>query len=255
MVSTIVLLYGIQVVNTNIHPQDTLIILGYHHIVPDEDKEMYYPHNMWVASLSDFKAQMKLLSEMGYHTVSLDDVYAWRMGNKELDAKSVAITFDDGFLSSTLFAQPVLKEYGFCGSVFVIGSLINNQHGSYDPMKRQHASLADMNDQSTLHYYSHTYDLHHKKHGVFKIDTLDETALLDDYKKQSHLVSNRYVAYPYGKSNERIKNVLKAQGTRLAFGFNENRKATKQDDPYSLPRFCVNAYTKLDVFRTMLESR
>ena len=62
-------------------------------------------------------------------------------------------------------------------------------------------------------------------------------------------------AYPYGQYNKRIQKILKDKGTRLAFGYNENRKAKHSDDSYALPRFNVNAYTRLDVFRAMLESR
>lgn len=74
---------------------------------------------------------MKLLKEEGYHSVTLEDVYAWKQGEKELTEKSIAITFDDGFYSTTKFALPVLKRYGFTGSVFVIGSAIDEHHGLY----------------------------------------------------------------------------------------------------------------------------
>lgn len=246
--------YGGNVVYSTLHKQDEILILGYHNIVPDEDKEVNFKNSMWTASTSSFDAQMKLLYDLGYHSVSLDDVYAWRMGKKKLDAKSVVITFDDGFLSSKKFAQPIMEKYGFQGSVFVIGSMIPKRTMAYDPAKRVHASLQDMKDDHTLKYFSHTYDLHHKKNGAFKVDTLRKAQLREDNEKQKRLVSTRYVAYPYGASNETIKTVLKEEGTLLAFGYNENRKANIHDDLYALPRFNVNAYTRLDVFRTMLES-
>lgn len=115
---------------------------------------------------------MKLLQEKGYHSITLDDVYAWKQGKKKLDAKSVVITFDDGFYSTTKFAQPVLKRYGFTGSVFVIGSAIDEHHGPYKPSIRQHASHADMKDEQVLQYYSHSYNLHHKDKNGFRINQL-----------------------------------------------------------------------------------
>lgn len=248
-------LYGIQIGYTNWKNPDELLIIGYHNIAPDKDKEAYFKHSMWTASLSSFKAQMKLLHDLGYHSVTLDDVYAWRMGKKKLDPKSFAITFDDGFLSSKKLVEPILKSYGFQGSVFVIGSLIDNHHGPYDPSKRQHTSRKDMEDQETLHFYAHTYGLHHKTSKGAMLDTVSKKTMIRDCEKEKKVVSMRYYAYPYGAYNDTIQDVLKQQGTLLAFSFNENRKVRKNDDPYALPRFCVNGYTTLDVFRAMLMSR
>lgn len=254
-ITTIICLYFIQVVDAKRRTYQTIPILGYHHIVPDKDKEAYFKNNMWVSSLSSFEQQMKFLFEEGYHSVTLEDIYAWHQGKKTLPKKSVVITFDDGFYSNTAFACPVLESYGFQGSVFVIGSLIEKQRTPYNPSIRQHASLEDMRDQRVLTYYSHSYDLHHKKGGEFKINTLTKQQLRNDTKKIAALVSIDFYAYPYGRYNSTIKEVLKQEAVKLAFGYNENRKATLQDDAYSLPRFNINAYTKLDVFKTMLESR
>lgn len=243
--------YGIQIVWQKNHEVSEIPIIGYHHIVEDKDKELYYKRNMWVNSLSSFEEQMKLLHDKGYHSVTLDDVYEWRMGRKKLDDKSIVITFDDGFYSSIKYAQPILEKYGFEGSVFVIGSEIAKNRVKYKPNIRQHASLEDMENVPCMEFYSHSYDLHHKK-GGFKVNLLNEEQLIKDIKKEASYVSIDYYAYPYGKYNDLIQKVLKKEGTKLAFGFNENRKAKITDNPYALPRFNVNAYTKLDVFYQMI---
>lgn len=245
------ILYGVQVCYVKLNKQVQIPIIGYHHIVEDKDKEAYFKGNMWVNSLSSFEAQMKLLKQKGYHSVSLDDIYEWRMGRKELDEKSICITFDDGFYSSIKYAEPILAKYGFTGTVFVIGSQIADKRESYLPQKRQHASLKDMEEAKALSFYSHSYDLHHKD-GDFRVNQLSREQLAQDTKKAAASIATTYYAYPYGKYNADIQTVLKHQGTKLAFGFNENRKASRKDDPYALPRFNVNAYTKLDVFYQMV---
>ena len=251
----ILLLYGANAVISAYDKEERIPIIGYHHIVPDADKKAFFPTNMWVISLSEFEQQIKLLKEEGYHSVTLDEVYAWKQGKRNLDEKSIAITFDDGFYSTTKFAQPILKKYGFTGSVFVIASAIDEQHGAYDPSKRQHASHEDMADERVLQYYSHSYNLHHKDKNGFRINQLSDALLVQDTEKAAEQTSIAYYAYPFGKYNSRMQKILKQEGTRLAFGYNENRKARRTDDPYALPRFNVNAYTRLDVFRAMLESK
>lgn len=250
LTACIFFLYGIQVVYSKSRPRTTLPILGFHHIAPDAEAEANFPHNMWVTKLSTFEEEMKYLYEQGYHTLTLDEVYAWRMGHLSLPEKSVVITFDDGFLSSIHYAQPILEKYGFHGSVFAIASSIK-EHGPYDATIRQHASLSDIN-ASSLDFYSHTYDLHHKNKG-FRVDQMKKSQLEADIEKSNQLVSSEYLAYPYGHANDTLIEVLKQKGTKLAFGFNENKKASIKDDPYRLPRFCVNRYTTLEVFQAMLE--
>ena len=136
----------------------------------------------------------------------------------------------------------------------MIGSLISDKEIVYNPRLRQHASLEDMKDQSILQYYSHSYDLHHKKNGTFKVNTQTKKQLIKDIEKEKELVSIKYYAYPYGKYNENIQNVLRTYDVALAFSYNENKKASRNDDPYALPRFNINAYTTIDVFQSMLES-
>lgn len=233
------------------HKDNTrLAILGFHHIAPDHEAETHFKGNMWVTKLSTFEEEMKYLYDHGYQSLTLDEVYAWKKEGKKIPEKSVVLTFDDGFLSTIHYAEPILKRYGFHGTVFAIASDIK-EHGPYDHTKRQHASLADIK-ASSLDFYSHTYDLHHKDKG-FAIDQKSEKELIKDITQSNALVDGTYLAYPYGHSNPLAKKVLKKNGVKLAFGFNENRKAVISDDDYALPRFCVNRYTKLDVFAAMLE--
>lgn len=252
IVLIVITLYALQAIYTHVMKVPQIAIIGYHHIVPDEDKTAYYKHNMWVNSLSSFERQMQYLYDEGYQSITLDELYDWYCGTITLPEKSVVITFDDGFYSSIQFAQPVMAQYGFTGSVFVIGSLIDENRTDYIADKRQHASTEDMQNNIGLKFYAHSYDLH-KKTPDFKVDILTKDALTADTLKEKDNVDITYYAYPYGHYNPMIQKVLKEQGVQLAFGYNENRKARLDDDRYAIPRFNVNAYTRLDVFAQMVK--
>lgn len=232
----------------------SIAILGFHDIVSDEAKDNEARFQMWVAGERSFRAQMAYLKEQGYQTWSLDDLDAWYCGEKEISGKIVVLTFDDGYVSTATRITTILQEYGFQGATFVIGSVVEDQKPD-DATLQRYVSKEDLANQTTMHYYSHTYHLHDYSQGQYAIDRKSKTELQEDFNIQQQIVDCSYVAYPYGHANAAMIDVLKENHVKLAFGYHENRKATRKDDRYQLPRFSVNAYTSMDSFRLMLESK
>lgn len=65
---------------------------------------------------SQFEEQVRYLADAGYRTVFLSD---WVIGDITADGKTVAITFDDGFLDNWVYAYPILKKYELKATIFV----------------------------------------------------------------------------------------------------------------------------------------
>lgn len=72
-----------------------------------------------------FEDHISALARAGYRSVLLDEVHDHVSGRRALPAKSVALTFDDGYLDNWVFAVPVLKKYGFKATVFVSTDFID----------------------------------------------------------------------------------------------------------------------------------
>lgn len=66
-----------------------------------------------------FEAYLTYLKSKGYRTVLLPDVIGHIRGDNPLPDRSIALTFDDGYLDNWTIAAPLLKKYDFCGTVFV----------------------------------------------------------------------------------------------------------------------------------------
>jgi len=64
----------------------------------------------------EFDAHMSYFSSQGYRTIFLKD---WIRGNITPDSKTIALTFDDGFLDNWVYAYPILKKYGLKATIFV----------------------------------------------------------------------------------------------------------------------------------------
>lgn len=230
-----------------------IAILGYHDIVSDEVKDQTARWNMWIAGERSFREQMTYLKEQGYQIWSLDDLYAWYNGDKELNGKAVVLTFDDGYLSSAKQIPAILREYGFQGATFVIGSLVSDH--SSDLTTGRFVSQEEIKATVGMRYYSHSYQLHERIDYEYAIDQKTPAQLQADFDAQRKITDCSYFAYPYGHANASMKAILAANQVKLAFGYHENRKAKRSDDRYDLPRFSVNAYTSMDTFRTMLEGK
>lgn len=237
----------------NSSKEEGIAILGFHHVVRDEEKQRYYPYNMWVDSEHAFEEKIRYLYEEGYECWSLEELYEWQRGQREINGKTVVLTFDDGYYASSALITPILAKYGYCASTFVIGSMLEETH-TWDGSRLQFLSQADMADQTIMRYYSHTYQLHDKQNGEYAIDLADREQLQADLDRQKTVTDCAFIAYPYGHYNDLIMTVLKENHVKMAFGYHENRKATRSDEPYMIPRFSINAFTSMDSFRAMLES-
>ena len=64
------------------------------------------PHGLCVP-VDEFRRQMRYLRDAGYRVMPLHDLVQAATSN-DLDSRSVALTFDDGYLDSLTNAAPIL---------------------------------------------------------------------------------------------------------------------------------------------------
>jgi peptidoglycan/xylan/chitin deacetylase (PgdA/CDA1 family) len=88
-------------------------VLMYHHISTSP--------GMITVSPDHFAAQMAYLAQAGYRTVGARQLGAFLDG-EPLPAKSVVLTFDDGYLDNWVHAHPVLRQHGFTALCFLVTS-------------------------------------------------------------------------------------------------------------------------------------
>lgn len=120
-------------------------------------------------NLSIFWDQMKALKENGWNTISISDFYAYKMGLKELPAKSFLLTFDDGRKDSYYPADPIFKALGFHAVMFVIDKYSIEENSNYYLSK---AELLEMNGSPEWELESHGYS----SHSEYPIDNAETKA-------------------------------------------------------------------------------
>ncbi|PWF23113.1 polysaccharide deacetylase family protein [Corticimicrobacter populi] len=98
-------------------------VLMYHHISPAT--------NGLATSPANFASQMRWLARHGWQTLSCAQLQSFLQEGVSVPAKSVLLTFDDGYLDNWQYAHPVLKEHGFSAAMFLVTGWVG--HGPVRP--------------------------------------------------------------------------------------------------------------------------
>src|SRR5213080_847258 len=115
------------------------IIFCYHRLV---DKIRYPGTEITPAA---FEAQMKELKDRGITVIPMQDLLAWKRGEKNIPPRCAVISFDDGWKSQYEVAWPIMKKFGYTFTMFIYtegvagGSLGGGQAITLE-------TLADMRD-------------------------------------------------------------------------------------------------------------
>ncbi len=97
-------------------------ILMYHHVGAEENSAWWVPPDV-------FEGQMRALREGGYTCILPSDLAAHQRWGKPLPRRPVLLTFDDGYLDSLTAVEPILKQYGLRGIVYLITETIGEDPG------------------------------------------------------------------------------------------------------------------------------
>jgi len=176
-----------------------------------------------------FAAQMRMLADSGYHTISPDQLYAYLISGARLPSKPILLSFDDTDLDQYTVAYPEMKKYGFKGMFFIMTVSLGKAH--YMSKEQVHALSEDGNTIG-----SHTWD----HHNVKKYEGNDWITQLDKPTKQLEQITGKsikYFAYPFGLWNPAAFPELKKRGFVAAFQLNE--KPDPVDPLYSIRRIIV----------------
>jgi peptidoglycan/xylan/chitin deacetylase (PgdA/CDA1 family) len=96
----------------------SLLVLIYHRVLPTRDPLL--PDE---PDAADFSAQMDLIGR-NFRVLPLREAVQ-RLRSGDLPARSVSITFDDGYANNCEVALPILRERGIPATVFVATGFLN----------------------------------------------------------------------------------------------------------------------------------
>ena len=198
----------------------TVMVLNYHKVV-DEHMSLSVP-------LADFEQHMKWLKEYGYTSITPEELYEFIVNGSELPEKPVLITFDDGYKDNYTNAYPIMKKYGFKGTIFVVTGFL----GVYDNYMtwEQAKELADNGFSIESHTYSHKSMTEANDEEISK-----ELTKSRDTIKNKLGIDADFMAYPTGTYNLHIAELVQKAGYKGAFTIKYDN-VSRESNVYALER-------------------
>lgn len=189
----------------------------------------------YIMPVANFKEQMQMLADSGYHTILPDQLYAYLTTGATLPTKPIMLTFDDTDLDQYTVAAPEMEKHGFKG-VFFIMTVSIGRHGKQPYMDK--AQIKDLSDRGHA-IASHTWD----HHNVKKYQGQDWVTQVEEPTQKLEEITGKpiqFFAYPFGLWNPQAIPELKKRGMVAAFQLADKRDL--QDPLFTIRRIIASGY-------------
>jgi peptidoglycan/xylan/chitin deacetylase (PgdA/CDA1 family) len=222
-----------------------VIVFGYHRFVnkvrrPDTE-----------ITPAAFEAQMQELKDKQISVIGMQDLLAWKRGQKNIPPHSAIITFDDGWKSQYEVAWPILKKYGYPLTLFIYteGIKPGKYSGGESMGWEQLAEMRDAGIDIQAHSLTHQdlrkppYDRFTKRRlpqSEYESWMENEVAGSKQIIEQKLGVKVNCFAVPYGYYNEHVKEIARKAGYEALFTV-YGQKLTFGSPLDSLGRYMIEA--------------
>jgi peptidoglycan/xylan/chitin deacetylase (PgdA/CDA1 family) len=224
-------------------------ILMYHEIATPAETQSHL-----AVPPDQFAAQVQYLHDAGYRTVTFTEAAAALAGDPvRLPERAVVLTFDDGYADFHRQALPLLDKAGFTATVFVTTGWLADagQHAAGTPLGpmlswSQVREVAAAGVEIGAHSHSHP-----------ELDQISGAQLRTELTTPKELLEERLgqpvpsVAYPFGYSNARVRQAVRAAGYQHASAV-ANAMAKAGADEFAVPRLTVRASIRPETFERVV---
>jgi len=202
----------------------------------------------WTMNSDVFESEMKYIHDNGYHVIPMSDLLKFLKHQITLPSNCVCITIDDGYKSAIVYAEPILKKYGYPWTFFIYPDFVTVGEGpgaaSWKDLLALQAEGVDIESHSMTHP---NLKLHRQKvKGVWQNFTPEQYAdwLKNETAGSKALLEQKMgkpiicFAYPYGEYNTQVENAAIAAGYEAIFTVADN-PVHATTDLHSIGRYTI----------------
>ena len=224
-------------------------VIMYHRVINNPENEGV--HGTYIYE-NIFREHMQYLKDKNYTVITFKDLdkIGWR-NRFEKDKKYIFITFDDGYKDNYDLAFPILKEFGFKATIFLMGSSTYNEwdvnaSGEKEFPLMSVEMIKEMQDYG-IEFGAHTFN--HPKLNTLSNEEI-EHQIVDVKKPLEEKIGKEIItfAYPYGILNDYAKEMTKKAGYTFALA-TDSGSVCLSDDLYQIRRIAIFPNTNLFSFK------
>ena len=204
-----------------------------------------------------FHEHMAYIHQHNYTPMTITQlVHARAQGAASLPERPVVLTFDDGFADFYTAALPILQEYNFLATLYIVTAFVGRtslwlQHEgeAQRPMLswEQVASISAAGIECGGHTHTHP-----------QLDTLSSTQAREEIVECKRILEQRLgqeiesFAYPFGYHTATTQRLVREAGYTSACAV-KYEMSSETDNPFSLARLIVSADTSVQEFAALLK--
>lgn len=179
-----------------------------------------------------FESHLAYLRDSDYSTISLIDLHQALLTGMSLPENSIILTFDDSYIDHYITVYPLLLEYGFSGTFFVI----TGRADTNDPNHLNWAQITEMSANG-MQMEAHTKDhlgLSNRNHEFLVYQILGSVESLEAHTNREIMM----FAYPAGQYDEAVLQAMESIGIWRAVT-TERGVLHTSDNAYQLSRLRI----------------
>jgi hypothetical protein len=164
-----------------------------YHTIGNPDNQ--WRHNKLTCPYQLFESQLKWLKNKHFQTISLQQLYEYMSKGTPIPKNSVVLTFDDGYLDNWVFAYPLLKKYGFSGTIYINPDFVDPTNTCRNTLIDVWENKTTLKDLTTAGFLSWPELKEMNTTGVMHVQSHTMTHTL--YFKNDTIVDFRHPGDPY----------------------------------------------------------
>lgn len=216
-------------------------ILEYHDLTEKTDTIKDF-HSPYVLLISKFYEHMKWLYQNDYSTLLIDDLFT-----DNILEKSVVLTFDDGYINNYKLAFPILKEFNFVATFFIVPTFVGQENYiSID----QITEMKECGMKFESHSLTHPYLISLTEREIMHEVVGSKQRIQDIVKGEV-----KHFSVPYGFYNNYLIKCLKEAGYKSLVTENFGYYKYKDNPLHVLPRFTVKSHFGIKTLQNIVKGR